>query len=192
MKTKKEDLSQFEEEEKIADNLSGQQNEPTEAEAATEKETEDNCSDEEKLERELETLKDEHLRLRAEFENYRKRTLKEKSELIRNGGEKSMLELLPVIDDIEIAIKNITEATDVEALKEGILLIHSKFLDYLKKQGVTQIETDRVPFDENFCEAIAVIPAQKEEDKGVILDCIKKGYMLNDKVIRHANVVVGQ
>lgn len=142
--------------------------------------------------KELAQLKDTHLRLMAEYDNYRKRTLKEKSELIKNGGEKVLLELLPVVDDLDIALNNMDQATDLEALREGIKLIHAKFIDYLKKQGVEAIPTAEAPFDEDLHEAIATFPAPNEELKGRIIDCVKKGYKLGDKVIRHASVVVGQ
>lgn len=144
------------------------------------------------IRKELATLNDSHLRLMAEYDNYRKRTLKEKSELIKNGGEKALTELLPVIDDMELALKNIKESNDSEAIKEGLFLIYNKFMDYLGRQGVKAIETENKPFDDEQCEAIAVVPAPNEESKGKILDCIKSGYTLNGKVIRHANVVVGQ
>lgn len=143
-------------------------------------------------EEELTKLQDAHLRLMAEYDNFRKRTLREKSELIRNGGEKVLLELLPVIDDLDIALQNIERTDDLVALREGIKLIHSKFVDYLQRQGVKEIETIEATFDEERHEAIAVIPAPSEEFKGKVVDCVKKGYTLNDKVIRHANVVVGQ
>lgn len=143
-------------------------------------------------EEELTKLKDTHLRLIAEYDNYRKRTLKEKSELIRNGGEKVLIDLLPIVDDLDIALQNIDKTDDLEAVKEGIRLIYSKFVDYLQRQGVKAIETNEAPFDEERHEAIAVIPAPAEELKGKVIDCVKKGYTLHDKVIRHANVVVGQ
>ena len=132
-------------------------------------------SEEERLSAELEKLRDAHLRLVAEYDNYRKRTLKEKSELIRSGGEKALGDLLPVVDDLDIALQNLDKATDLEALKEGMHLIHSKFL-----------------FDEELHEAIATFPAPEEAQKGKIIDCVKKGYTLHDKVLRHASVVVGQ
>ena len=137
----------------------------------------------------------EEERLSAELEkydNYRKRTLKEKSELIRSGGEKALGDLLPVVDDLDIALQNLDKATDLEALKEGMHLIHSKFLDYLMRQGVRPIETAGQPFDEELHEAIATFPAPEEAQKGKIIDCVKKGYTLHDKVLRHASVVVGQ
>ena len=149
-------------------------------------------SPEAKLQAELDKLKDTHLRLVAEYDNYRKRTLKEKSELIRSGGEKVLGDLLPVVDDLDIALQNLDKATDLEAIKEGMHLIHSKFLDYLMRQGVRPIETAGQPFDEELHEAIATFPAPEEAQKGKIIDCVKKGYTLHDKVLRHASVVVGQ
>ena len=149
-------------------------------------------SPEAKLQAELDKLKDTHLRLVAEYDNYRKRTLKEKSELIRSGGEKALGDLLPVVDDLDIALQNLDKATDLEALKEGMHLIHSKFLDYLMRQGVRPIETAGQPFDEELHEAIATFPAPEEAQKGKIIDCVKKGYKLHDKVLRHSSVVVGQ
>ena len=152
----------------------------------------DALSPEEQLQSELDKLKDTHLRLVAEYDNYRKRTLKEKSELIRSGGEKVLTELLPVVDDLDIALQNLDKATDLDALKEGMHLIYAKFADYLSRQGVTPITTEEAPFDEELHEAIATFPAPSEELKGKIIDCVKKGYKLHDKVLRHASVVVGQ
>ena len=149
-------------------------------------------SPEEKLQAELDKLKDTHLRLVAEYDNYRKRTLKEKSELIRSGGEKALSDLLPVVDDLDIALQNLDKATDLEALKEGMHLIYSKFVDYLGRQGVSTIATEGESFDEERHEAIAAFPAPEESLKGKIIDCVKKGYKLHDKVLRHASVVVGQ
>ena len=154
--------------------------------------TPDALSPEEQLQSELDKLKDTHLRLVAEYDNYRQRTLKEKSELIRSGGEKVLTELLPVVDDLDIALQNLDKATDLEALKEGMHLIYAKFADYLSRQGVTPITTEEAPFDEELHEAIATFPAPSEELKGKIIDCVKKGYKLHDKVLRHASVVVGQ
>ena len=144
------------------------------------------------LEEQYARLQDTHLRLMAEYDNYRKRTLKEKSDLILHGGEKVLLALLPVIDDLDIALANMDKAEDINALREGMKLIHSKFVDYLQKQGVKAIDTQEAPFDEELHEAIATFPAPTEELKGRIIDCVKKGYTLGDKVIRHASVVVGQ
>ena len=149
-------------------------------------------SEEERLSAELEKLRDAHLRLVAEYDNYRKRTLKEKSELIRSGGEKVLGDLLPVVDDLDIALQNLDKATDLEAIKEGMHLIHTKFLDYLMRQGVRPIETTGQDFDDELHEAIATFPAPDEAQKGKVIDCVKKGYTLHGKVLRHASVVVGQ
>ena len=154
---------------------------------------------EEELEKELETAqetieeqKDKYLRLSAEFDNYRKRTMKEKAELILNGGEKSLSSILPVVDDFERAIKTMETATDVQAVKEGVELIYNKFMATLAQNGVKVIETKDQPLNTDYHEAIAVIPAPSEAQKGKILDCVQTGYTLNDKVLRHANVVVGE
>lgn len=154
---------------------------------------------EEELEKELETAqetieeqKDKYLRLSAEFDNYRKRTMKEKAELILNGGEKSLSSILPVVDDFERAIKTMETATDVQAVKEGVELIYNKFMATLAQNGVKVIETKDQPLNTDYHEAIAVIPAPSEVQKGKILDCVQTGYTLNDKVLRHAKVVVGE
>lgn len=146
----------------------------------------------EKAQEEIEDQKDKYLRLSAEFDNYRKRTLKEKAELILNGGEKSIGSILPVVDDFERALKNMETATDVAAVKEGVELIYSKFMAILAQNGVKVVETKEQPLDTDYHEAIAVIPAPTEKLKGKILDCVQTGYTLNEKVIRHAKVVVGE
>lgn len=137
-------------------------------------------------------LNDQYLRLLADYDNYRKRTLREKSELIKNGGEAALTSLLPVIDDFERAIANIDNAKDMEAVKEGVELIYGKFLSYLNQNHVTMIETEEMPFDTDLHDAITTIPAPSEELKGKVVDCVQKGYKLNDKVIRFAKVVVGE
>lgn len=146
----------------------------------------------EKAQETMEEQKDKYLRLSAEFDNYRKRTMKEKAELILNGGEKSLSSILPVVDDFERAIKMMETATDVNAVKEGVELIYHKFLDALAQNGVKLINTKDQPLDTDYHEAIAVIPAPTETQKGKILDCVQTGYTLNDKVLRHAKVVVGE
>ena len=165
----------------------------------TSQENEAPLTEEEKLAQELEKAneqieeqKDKYLRLSAEFDNYRKRTMKEKAELILNGGEKSISRLLPIVDDFERALKNMETATDVAAVKEGVELIYNKFMSVLGQNGVKVIETKEQPLDTDYHEAIAVIPAPNEALKGKILDCVQTGYILNDKVIRHAKVVVGE
>lgn len=146
----------------------------------------------EKANEQLADQKDKYLRLSAEFDNYRKRTMKEKAELILNGGEKTISSILPVVDDLERALKNMETATDVDAVREGVELIYNKFMSVLGQNGVKVIETKEQPLDTDFHEAIAVIPAPAEELKGKILDCVQTGYKLNEKVIRHAKVVVGE
>ena len=146
----------------------------------------------EKTKEQIEEQKDKYLRLSAEFDNYRKRTMKEKAELILNGGEKSISSILPIVDDFERALKNMETATDVAAVKEGVELIYNKFMAILGQNGVKVIETKEQPLDTDYHEAIAVIPAPNETLKGKILDCVQNGYVLNDKVIRHAKVVVGE
>ena len=165
----------------------------------TSQENEAPLTEEEKLAQELEKAneqieeqKDKYLRLSAEFDNYRKRTMKEKAELILNGGEKSITSILPIVDDFERALKNMETATDVAAVKEGVELIYNKFMSVLGQNGVKVIETKEQPLDTDYHEAIAVIPAPNEALKGKILDCVQTGYILNDKVIRHAKVVVGE
>lgn len=140
----------------------------------------------------LDEQKDKYLRLSAEFDNYRKRTIKEKAELILNGGEKTIGSILPIVDDFERAIKNMETATDVEAIKTGVELIYNKFIAVLGQNGVKVIETKDHSLDTDYHEAIAVIPAPSEDLKGKIIDCVQTGYTLNEKVIRHAKVVVGE
>ena len=128
----------------------------------------------------------------AEFDNFRKRTMKEKSDLILNGGEKTLNSILPIVDDMERALSTMEKATDVNAVREGVELIFNKFMAVLGQNGVKKIETTDQPLDTDFHEAIAVIPAPSEDKKGKILDCVQNGYTLNDKVLRHAKVVVGE
>ncbi len=169
-------------------NLQEEENNMTE-----ENETSDNVSDElTSLQKKYEELNDTHLRLRAEFDNYRKRTMREKADLIKSGGENALKNLLPIIDDFERALQNVQTAEDIEALKEGINLIHGKFINYLTQQGVKPIEAIGKPFNTEEFEAIATIPAPDPNMKGKILDCVQTGYTLFDKVLRHAKVVVGE
>lgn len=160
---------------------------------AEEKSSTDNVSDElESLKKKCNELNDSHLRLMAEFDNYRKRTLREKAELIKNGGENALTGLLPVVDDFERAMQNIRTAEDVKAVEEGVELIYNKFISYLSHQGVKPIEAVGKPFDTELFEAIATIPAPEPDMKGKVLDCVQTGYTLYDKVLRHAKVVVGE
>lgn len=136
---------------------------------------------------------DQILRQMAEFDNYRKRTLKEKAELIKNGGEKTITAILPVIDDFERALQNMKgESEEMVALRDGVELIYNKFLKTLQQEGLEKIDTHEADFNTDYHEAIALVPAPADELKGKILDCVQTGYQLNDKVIRHAKVVVGQ
>ena len=189
------------EKEKMAEELNVEETKDTAEEQPQNEQAEDATplTHEEELEKELEKAqeeieeqKDKYLRLSAEFDNYRKRTMKEKAELILNGGEKSLSSILPVIDDFERAIKTMETAKDVKAVKEGVELIYNKFMAVMAQNGVKVIETKDQPLDTDYHEAIAVIPAPSEEQKGKILDCVQTGYTLNDKVIRHAKVVVGE
>lgn len=163
--------------------------EPQEAEKDTE------LTDAEKLDKandEIAQLKDKYLRQVAEFDNYRKRTLKEKTELILNGGQKVLEALLPILDDLDRAAENINKSNDVATLKEGVDLIINKLNKTLSAQGLQRMDTIGKAFDTDFHEAVALIPAQNDEQKNHIIDCVQPGYLLNDKVIRHAKVVVGQ
>lgn len=145
-----------------------------------------------RLETEIAELKDKYLRQAAEFDNYRKRTLKEKTELILNGGEKIITSLLPVLDDMERAQQNIEKSDDVEALKEGTNLVFKKLMTVLESAGLQKIDTDGKDFDTDVHEAIAMIPATTDDQKGKVIDCVQAGYKLNEKVIRHAKVAIGQ
>ena len=197
-----EEMKNVEEEtvEKNVEQPATEEEQPVEGEAQNEaEEPEKELTPEEKLQAEVEKLqaeqeemKDKYLRLSAEFDNYRKRTMKEKAELILNGGEKAFKAILPVIDDMERALATMQKATDVEAVKEGVDLIYNKFIQILGQNGVQAIETKEKELDTDYHDAIAIIDAPTEELKGKILDCVETGYTLNDKVIRHAKVVVGK
>ncbi len=140
----------------------------------------------------IEEQKDKYLRLSAEFDNYRKRTLKEKAELIKNGGEKAISAILPILDDLERALENMQKTDDLKAIHEGIDLIYQKFLKNLTQEGLEKMNPIGENFDTDYHEAVALVPASAEEQKGKVLDCVQTGYKLNDKVIRHAKVVVAQ
>lgn len=156
--------------------------------AATKEETSPTAE----LENQIAELKDKYLRQVAEFDNYRKRTLKEKTELILNGGENIIKSLLPVIDDIERAKKNMETADNVEALREGVDLVFKKLITTLENAGLKKIDTEGKDFNTDEHEAIAMIPAPSDDAKGKVIDCVQPGYKLNDKVIRHAKVAIGQ
>lgn len=137
-------------------------------------------------------LNDKNLRLMAEFDNYRKRTLKERSELIKTAGESVLVNMLPLIDDFERALSVIKSAEDIDAVREGIELIYSKFIAFLMQNGVKAIPTENEVFNTDLHEAVTTFPAPSEEMKGKIIDCVSKGYTMNEKVIRFAKVVVGE
>lgn len=146
----------------------------------------------EEAQQQIDELKDKYLRSVAEFDNYRKRTLKEKAELILNGSEKAIAAVLPILDDMERAIANGEKTEDPNVLREGMSLIYTKFQKVLESIGVKEIETADADFDTDVHEAIAMVPGMGDDKKGKVLDCVQKGYKLNDKVIRHAKVAVGQ
>lgn len=146
---------------------------------------------EDSLEKKYSELNESHLRLMADFDNYRKRTIKEKAELIKNAGERIITEFLPIIDNFERALKTMETAEDVAAVREGVELIYNQIMTMMKKNGVEVIETHELPLDTEVHEAITTIPAPTPELKDKIIDCTTKGYKMNDKVIRHAKVVVG-
>lgn len=171
--------------------------EPAQEQAATEENTE--LTGEELLQKQLDeanekvaSLEDKYLRQVAEFDNYRKRTIKEKAELIKNGGEKAIESILPVLDDFERAIQNMSKDESAADMLTGVELIYNKFIGILKQNGLQKIETEGKDFDTDYHEAIAMIPAPEESLKGKVLDCVQTGYILNDKVIRHAKVAVGE
>ncbi len=170
-------------------------NETTEAKTE-EKETVDTKQQEEKkeptAEEKYQEINDRYLRLYSEFENFRRRTAKEKLELISNAGGQVLGDLLPIIDDFERAIKNNADVDDAAAIKEGIALIHSKLDNTLKNKGLKEIEAHEKEFNLDFHEAVTKIPAPKDDLKGKVVDVVEKGYMLNDKVLRYAKVVVGE
>lgn len=168
-----------------------QAEEPTEGASET-KEQETETDPLTKAQAEIEELKDKYLRSVAEFDNYRKRTLKERAELILNGGEKVIAAVLPVIDDMERAMENGAKTDNPEVLREGMTLIHQKFLKILEAQGVSKIKTEDADFDTDIHEAVAMVPGMGDDKKGKVIDCLQQGYKLNDKVIRHAKVAVGQ
>jgi molecular chaperone GrpE len=177
-------------EEVNTENTESAETEKTE-EAAQEEEAEE-LDPLEKAQAELAEMKNQLLYKAAEFENYRKRTLKERAELILNGGEKVITAILPVLDDMERAIANGSKTEDPQVLREGMELIYQKFVKTLEAQGVSKIETKDADFDTDLHEAVAMVPGMGDDKKGKVIDCLQEGYKLNDKVIRHAKVAVGQ
>ncbi len=146
----------------------------------------------EELGTKLQEVTDKYMRLSAEFDNYRKRTLKEKMELTKSAGERILVNVLPVMDNFERALKSVDESSDIDGVKEGIHLIHTNFKDFMTQQGVKEIEATNLDFNTDLHEAITKIPAPSKKLKGKVVDCVEKGYFLNDKVIRFSKVVVGE
>ena len=172
-----------------------QQTEKTDKSSAStdkhdEREKEDKLSPLQQLQQENEKLKDQLLRTIAEFDNFRKRTTKEKSDLILNGGKKTVTAILPVLDDFERALED--GSTDVEAVKAGMQMIFNKFIKTLEGMGVKKINTQKADFNTDYHEAVAMVPGMGDENKGKVIDCVQTGYTMNDEVIRHAKVAVGQ
>nr|MBQ5604386.1 nucleotide exchange factor GrpE [Bacteroidales bacterium] len=187
-KTKKEGQQAANENtEEILDNKN---QETQNQEVQNESEAKESLSELDELKAKYEQLNDTYLRSRAEFENYRKRTLAEKAELIKNGGEKVLTNILGVIDDFERGLNALETAEDIEAVKEGMTLVYNKLQSFLKQNGVAAIDTKDQVFDTDLHEAITMIPAPDDSMKGKVVDCVQKGYFLNDKVIRFAKVVV--
>ncbi|MFV0392021.1 MAG: nucleotide exchange factor GrpE [Paludibacteraceae bacterium] len=169
----------------LTDNADAEEESDPEAEFASSKEIED-------LQEKYEDLNDKNLRLMAEFDNYRKRTLKEKSDIIKNAGERIFTDMLPLVDDFERAMQAMETSEDVVSVKEGVELIYNKFITFLSTNGVKPIPTEDEVFDVDVHEAVTTFPAPSEEQKGKIIECLSKGYTLNDKVIRFPKVVVGE
>ncbi len=193
-----EEIMNMEEKETVLNGSAVEEETADEKEAPIDEETTPNDSAEDEQDpleaalAEIEQLKTQMLYKTAEFDNYRKRTLKEKAELILNGGEKAVSAILPIIDDMERAIENGAKTDDVEVLREGMELIYHKMLKALEGLGVKEIETQNADFNTDVHEAVAMVPGMGDDKKGKVIDCLQKGYQLNDKVIRHAKVAVGQ
>lgn len=193
-------MSEKDNQEKNLEEKEPKEQETAQEAAATEEESkEPGLSEVEKLAKdledakaELEKQKKEYLFLLAEFDNFRKRTLKEKSDLVKNAAEKAMLDILPVVDDFERALQAMHDSSDLESVKEGVDLIYNKFVKYLENNGVKAIDSNNADFNTEFHEAVTTFPASDESQKGKVIDTVQKGYMINDKVLRHSKVVVGQ
>ena len=184
--SKENDMTQEDEnllqDDMTSDNLS------EEEDILTDQETEE----EETLQEKYDELNNNFLRLYAEFDNYRKRTLKEKMDIIKSGGEKVLTEMIPLIDDFERALETVQNADNKEAIVEGLELIYTKFVNFINQNGVKEMEAIGKPFDADKFEAITTIPVQDKSQKDMVVDCIQKGYILNDKVIRFPKVIVGK
>lgn len=194
MSTKKE--SQVEEtlneEKEVIENINDNNEPEVSTEEASEDITEEPVDELEQVKLQLEESKREYMFLMAEFDNFRKRNIRERADIIRNATEKAMKDLLPIVDDFERGLTAMSETTDAEAVKEGMELIYNKFIKYLEQNGVKAIESTGTDFDTELHEAIAMIPATDESQKGKVIDTVMKGYTINDKVIRHSKVAVAQ
>lgn len=193
MTEKKEKTVRADEEKEAVDkDLAAGKEEVPEADKKTAQKKDEKESQLEELGLKLVEMNDKYLRLSAEFDNYRKRTLKEKMELMKNAGEEILTRILPVVDNFERALASMEKSNDIEAIRKGVELIYSNFKDFLAQNGVKEIPCTNSDFDTDVHEAVTKIPAPTEELKGKVVDCIQKGYMLNDKVVRFAKVVVGE
>lgn len=192
MNDKKDNKPDVQDEDVRNDNIEGDVRQEASEEAVPLSEEERLAAENEDLKTQLEKEKKEYLFLMAEFDNFRKRTMKEKSEIIRNSGEKVFKGLLPVVDDMERALKASESSDDADAMREGMRLIYNKLRKYMEQNGVKEFDPDDNDFDADRHEAISAVPVPDEAQKGKILDTVEKGYMINDKVLRHAKVVVGQ
>ena len=194
MSTKKE--SQVEEtlneEKEVVENINDNNEPEVSTEEASEDITEEPVDELEQVKLQLEESKREYMFLMAAFDNFRKRNIRERADIIRNATEKAMKDLLPIVDDFERGLTAMSETTDAEAVKEGMELIYNKFIKYLEHNGVKAIESTGTDFDTELHEAIAMIPATDESQKGKVIDTVMKGYTINDKVIRHSKVAVAQ
>jgi molecular chaperone GrpE len=196
MKHEKEQKATMEKDTTNTDNISVESQEP---EITTENNTTESAPETPSqpdgyvdYEAQVEEWKDKYIRLSAEFDNYRKRTLKEKADLIRTAGEDVLTSILPVVDDFERGLKNLETAQDMEAVKQGVVLIYNKFRDFLTARNVKEIEAQNLDFNVDEHEAITKIPAPTDELKGKVVDVVQKGYRLGDKIIRFPKVVVGE
>ena len=192
---KKEDINKSAESGSVDENVDTKEMQTEKKEMSDKKKKHKKDKSEELLEElntKLAELSDKHLRLQAEFDNFRKRTIKEKADLIKSGGESVLVNILPVVDDFERALESMKNIPEEDAGKQGTLLIYNKFKEFLKQNNVKEVEAMNVDFDVDLHEAITKIPAPDENLKGKVVDVVQKGYMLNDKVIRFAKVVIGE
>jgi len=196
-KKQKEDVASKKEEKDLQENEVNQEQENTNTEESEEKteettEQKEKINEEDELLRKYNELNDKYLRISAEYDNYRKRTLKEKMDIIKSGGEDVLKNILPVLDNFERALKSLDEAEDFDALTDGVKLIYKNFVEFLTQRGVLEIDAMDLPLDTDIHEAIAQVPSDDKEKKGKIIDVVEKGYKLNDKILRFAKVVVAQ